>query len=261
MNIWQTDHEISQRVCQSLAIGTQGKIRHVRSYESADAETPAITYGILRGSGDILRSSKRWLHVDNGFMGPGHYDGYYRISYLGTQPRYMAGVEANIALDFKPFRSGERIMIVPPTAAVCWFYGIDPVKWLQDAVAKCDRPYFIKQKDGSPLIFDGVAKIITFNSSVGWLGLIEGIEVDSDPLHSVVGSYYATKSIDSSIDFKHIDREPLFRFCRAHQFTLREIEHGDAGWLIKHYLSMSDLIHEKQFVPMLQPIVSAEEPN
>lgn len=261
MNIWQTDHEISQTVSRSLRNGTSGALRHVRSYEPADYETPALAYGILRGAASIFRGSRRWFNVDNGYFNPGHYDGYYRISYLGTQPRYMAGIEADTALDIKPFRGGDRIMIVPPSIAVCQFYTIDPVKWLCDAVAKCNKPYFIKQKDGAPIIFDGVAKIITFNSSIGWLGLMEGIEVDSDPLHSVVGSYYATKSIDSSVDFAHIGREPLFRFMRAHQFTLREIEHGDAGWLIKHYLSMSGMIQEKQSVLMLPHIASAAELN
>lgn len=262
MNVWKTGHEICDTVAASLAIGLRTRSKHISEFDRNELDgQPNIAYGILRGTCRIFRESSAWFNVDNGFWGAGHYAGNYRISYRGTQPRYTAGIEANIALDAKPFRSGNHIMIVPPSAAVCMFFGIDYTSWLRDAIAKCDKPYFIKHKDGSAINFEGVAKIITFNSSLGWNGLIEGIEVDSDPQHSVVGSYYATKYIDTYEKFIQIEREPLFRFMRAHQFTLREIEHGDAGWLIKHYLSISDGTHEKQSVPMSQRTASDEELN
>lgn len=258
MNVWVTGHEICDTVGRSLAIGLGKQVKHVSEYRGEDDN---IAYGILRGTADIFRSSRRWLVADNGYFNPGHYAGYYRISYRGTQPRFVAGIEADHPLRLKPFRNGGRIMICPPTSAVCQFFDIDPVKWLQDAVKKCDGPYFIKNKDGRALDFIDVGKVITFNSSVGWTALAEGIAVDSDPLHSVVGSYYATKSIDTYEQFIDIDREPLFRFMRANQWTLREIERGDVWETINRYQSSSVGMPVKQSVPKLQPTVSVAIPN
>lgn len=251
MNVWKTGHQICDKVAESLANGFDTKAIHVREWKGEDN---SIAYGILRGTGDIFRSSRRWFHVDNGYFNPGHFDGYYRISYRGTQACYMVGIEADIALRLKPWRRGERVMIVPPTPHVASFFDIDVAAWLKNAIGKCNKPYFIKIKDGSPVIFDGVDKIITFNSSLGWQGLIEGIEVDSDPRYSTVGSYYASKAIDGYRDFMHIDREPLFRFMRAMQFKLSEIENGDASWLI-NYPFISAGTHEKQSLPISPPIV------
>lgn len=259
INVWITGHEICDTVGRSLAIGLDTQAKHVSEYRREDNN---IAYGILRGTADIFRGSRRWYNVDNGFTNPGHYAGHYRISYRGTQPSYMVGIEADHPLKLKPFRRGNKIMICPPSQAVCQFFSIDPVRWLQEAVKKCfGRPYFIKSKDGHSPDFTDIGKVITFNSSMGWLALAEGIVVDSDRLHSVVGSYYATKSIDTYEEFIQIDREPLFRFMRANQWTLAEIEAGAAWETINRYQSISAGMLEKPSALKSLPTASAVIPN
>ncbi len=215
-----------------------------------------IAYGILRSCDAIFRSSQHWFNVDRGYYGAGHFSGYYRISYRGTQFRWhdkLPQSEQCVAL--KPFRRGTYTLICPPTPDVCKFFGVDHAAWLGDAMRKAGPNRIIRYKTDKPLDFTDVDKVITFNSSVGWLALQEGIMVDSDPLHSAVGSHYATKSIDTYESFMHIDREPLFRAMLANQFTLAEIEQGKACKFI------SDMIAEKPFAAMSLPIPSSAELN
>lgn len=264
LNVWHTNHPICDTVARSLAKGFGATSRHVSEYDGEDYN---IAYGVLRGTADIFRQSRRYFIVDNGFSCPGHFTGNYRISYRGTQPTFMAEIETDHSLTLEPFspidshdplKQRKYILIIPPSPYVCQFYNIDAVAWLRDAVNKCGgRDYHIKHKDGKALSLDGVHKVITFNSSVGWQALAQGIIVDSHSEYSVVGSYYKYLGVDNDIDFLHSDREPLFRFLEAHQFTLAQIEQGDASWLINHYLQLSSAgIPEKQSPPMSPPIVS-----
>lgn len=254
INVWHTGHEICDTVARSLAKGFGTTARHVSEYDGEDCN---IAYGILRGTANIFRNSTQWFNADNGYFSPGHYLGYYRISYRGTQATYDPALGRDHSLTLSPWRSGDHILIIPPSPYVCQFYNIDAVVWLRAAISKCDMPYKVKLKDGSALELSSVHKVITFNSSVGWQALQQGIIVDSHPEYSVVGSYYKYLGVDNDMDFLHSDRESLFRFLEAHQFTLAQIEQGDASWLINHYLQLSSAgIPEKQSPPMSPPIVS-----
>lgn len=77
--------------------------------------------------------------------------------------------------------------------------------------------------------------MITFNSSLGWQALERGLPVYSDPNHSIVGSYY--KLIDNNNVIVQSNPEPLFEHMMKHQFSLRQIEQGEAWGLVQGYLS------------------------
>lgn len=269
--VWKTGHEIADTVANSLENGskkpqiteltlcdTRYHVRH--SYGGTDA---AIGYGILRGIDDVFKDhdkqNKRWFELDRGYFNPSHYDGYYRISYKGTQAKYdpTFPITKEFDSELEPIRKDDKsksILVCPPTNAVCEFFGMK--MWYDPLLA--GKNFIWREKGNSNSInWDDYRAVITFNSSIGWQALQRGIPCLSNTPHSVVGSYYNTKSIDEAIEmFNTKPRKPLFDFMRSHQFTLAEIEQGKAWTLIKHYLSISDGTHGKQSVPMSAPTPS-----
>jgi hypothetical protein len=255
ISVYDTGHEIADTIAKSLVMGMEQNIE-------ADV---AIGYGILRGMAANLRKHKYWFELDRGYFNPGHYDGYYRISYKGTQARYDAAypISKQYECELKPTRPYDKskpILVCPPTDVVMRFFGLD------DWPCRATSNYVIRHKGNpNPINWDDYSACITFNSSVGWQALINGIPCISDPHHSVVGSYYNPLGVDISLDeyvelFNNVPRKPLLDFMSSHQFTLAEISRGDACSLINYYLSnyISAGIQEK---PLRQMSVSIPSPN
>lgn len=256
--IWHTGHHIADTVADAVALGlpmeglvlgnntSQGKLP-----DWFRPELSHIGYGILRGMDEIFKASDNWFNIDRGYFNPGHFDGYYRISFQGTQAKWHADIPQQ-ALDFKleDWREDDEkkeIVICPPTQAVCDFFNIPAQTWLNMAYQKAQDSFLCPiiainhKSDGKTINWDETRAVITFNSSIGWQALQRGIPVYSDPDHSIIGSYYKAK-MKNPIDFlsdeyRAIDRGPLFRAMRSHQFTLKEISEGKAWPLIEHYLT------------------------
>lgn len=250
--VWKTGHPIADTVAKSLGDGLDSPLYDTS--QEVGPEAINVGYGILRGMDSVFKQSKRYFLLDNGYFNPGHFNGYYRVSYKGTQAKYDA--EFPISKEFDggfvlPRKEGECILICPPSAAVCNFFGIDGNEWLLDSIgASGSNEVIISEKGDGRNINELLKKaklVITFNSSVGWKAIQQGIPCLSDTQHSVVGSYYNTKSIDELIEkFNTMPRAPLFNFMRAHQFTLEEIAQGKAWPLMNFYLSGSAGIVGKQ---------------
>jgi hypothetical protein len=234
--LYRTGHEINQRVCDALAEGFPGQI--------------LATYGILRGSGEwALR--QRWLEravlmADRGYFRPIHYDGYYRLSFEGTQAQYQpeAAVDERrwraLGLEIEPWKHNAKghVLFCPPTKAVVEFYGIGPDDWYvyhamrAEYVANLLDSEMVVRHKGCAVPLDehlkGCRCVVTFNSGVGWEALRRGIPCISDVRHSTVGSFLGTTIADLGRDLTDCDRVPLFSFMANRQFTLAEISTGIA---------------------------------
>lgn len=195
-----------------------------------------IAYGILRHN--LFRDpSSIWFEVDKGFWGATHYQGNYRLSFLGTQPRYTRNSRELLephGQTLEPWRNQEGYaLICPPTSHVCEFFGISQTDWLLKTLRNREIPYIIRHKgDEKPIEWDSISKLITFNSTLAVEALRRGIPVESDPEHSTIGSYLST------VDIKNLDtvnRDGLFSFMQAHQFRLHEKEKIEC--LINYYLT------------------------
>lgn len=229
--VFHTGHEINERVCTAL---TDGFLH----------DDIATTYGILRGAADWSRK-QRTLLWDKGYFKPGHYDGYYRASWTGTQARFeYAGFPGYhdasrfeaLGVKLEPWkRKGFHVLVCPPTKPVMGFYDL-PQDWAQLTGHHVHRHHpkllvTIREKGCTiPLEehLQDCAGVVTFNSGVGWEALRRGIPVVSDPLHSTVGSFLGTSIADLGRSMAHHDRRALFSFMANRQFTLAEIENGTA---------------------------------
>lgn len=243
MRIGITGHEIADTVSQSL----------IRGFGSANESDAFIGYGILRGMDKQFEKYNHWFNVDRGYFNPGHFDGYYRISYKGTQAKWHDGISKKPGeFNLKPIvRREGYVLVCPPTEAVRQFYGIGNHIEISPLIPRDCR---IRNKgDTNPIDWDNIHAVITFNSSVGWEALRRGIPVLSDHNHSIIGSYYKETDLDKLIEnfYSMPDtRLELFEAMNAHQFTLEQIARGEAWGLINHYLSGSATTHEKPPAPM-----------
>lgn len=192
-----------------------------------------ISYGILRhnlfGDGD-------WYCVDKGFWLASHYEGNYRIGYRGTQPKFDPSAPKEphgLALEpwIDPDKQRQYItLICPPSAHVCQFFNINYMKWLVTAAAGI-KSYHIRHKGvESPIEWDKICEVRTFNSTIAIEALKRGIPVISDPIHSSVGNFCAQKGT-----YYGYDRDELLSFLSAHQFKLTEKD--KICRLVTHYLS------------------------
>lgn len=227
MRLYKTGHSIADTVSDLIGELPDGEYR--------------IGYGILRGSEVFLRGSHSgsWFEIDKGFWSSGHYGGFYRLSYKGTQPVYsQSGPTESHGQTLDPWRDiGEWTMICPPTGHVCDFFSIDYSSWLFDALHTCKQfpeTYMIRTKDAvNPIEWGNVRRVITFNSTIGFEALRRGIPVISDQEHSTIGSYTSSIGVTSNYD-----RDRLFSFCAGHQFKLDE--KPKILSIIKHYLERAN---------------------
>lgn len=274
--IWKTGHQIADTVAD--AFGSYGEIDYInnadklimgdarnRAYKAS--EVPQVLaelfnqygtnlcYGILRGASTVFTSNS-WFNIDRGYFNPGHFDGYYRISYKGTQAKWHDDIpQADIDFELEPWRNKDGyILICPPSEPVIDFFGLKrragllETEWEIEAtrlVMQMGLPAIRRAKTASNEIdWNNVKGVITFNSSIGWQALQRGIPCISDKEHSIVGSYYTEmlckKGLDYNLDnVMKAERESLFRAMQAHQFTLAEIREGKAWSLLNHYLKKS----------------------
>lgn len=245
--LWHSGHEISDTVCNAIKEGLpQADLIWSAPENYAGSEYILgydlhIAYGILRGCGEVFKQCNRykkpWINIDRGFWRPNHYDGYYRISLNGTQQTTgLAKLDpdydrwAQLGLEIEPVKqNGLYDLICPPTLAVVHFFNapfptIDHQAIWRDK--NCLRPL---QSD-----LDLAKQVITFNSSVGWEALRQGIPVVSDENHSFVGSYLKQVDTMSQLDIEA--RRRMFAVMASLQLTLAEIKSGKLWPLIQRLL-------------------------
>lgn len=270
--VWKTGHEIADTVADALAEGFNAESKITSSGMLSSPRAVNIGYGILRGMAEVFRmegvseSDKRWFNVDRGYLNPGHYDGYYRISYKDTQAKWHDGIPRK-PIDIKLeswCTHGDYVLICPPTDPVCEFFGINLNNWIKTA-SNINGPSIVRTKNTAASLNFHLAHakaVITFNSSIGWQALQRGIPVLSDVNHSLIGSYYKCSDLQSLTDKLSSlpdTRLEIFEAMAAHQFTLAEIRQGKAWELINHYLTSSSVMTAGKPSPLMS--VSIPSPN
>lgn len=276
--IWFTGHEIADRITEAVITGLSDAVKFsvfnahashdalLRDVRAADIH---IGYGILRGMDRVYRAAAQtqrpWFCIDRGYWQPGHYAGYYRISLNGTQQTTgLVQLEPDYArldrlgLTLEPYRGGSvgsKVLICPPTAPVCAFFGVDEYRWAAQH-AGTSGTYVFRTKDATaPINYADYGAVITFNSGVGWEALRLGLPVVSDKNHSLLGAYQ--KQVDEMPQLDLDSRRRFFAIQAGLQLSLAEIRAGKIWPLITRLLSTSAGMDAKPLPAMLPPIVSA----
>lgn len=268
IHLWYTQHEFNHRVLSAVAAGLARAGAPVQAMQCAGASTlpqgEHICYGVLRGADAVLKASERlglpWYHIDNGYFRPGHFHGYYRISKGNTQAHFspmqaMTGERwRSLDLAIAPWQRNPfgHVLICPPTPAMGEFFGIDVDVWLRHVQetlsAHSVRPVLVRHKHASSPLEDdlrGAYAVVTFNSSVAWQALQQGIPAIADR-QCVVHSWNHFNFADIEQDLTQCDRLALFQFLANNQFTLNEFAEQPELWVtaLRTQVSWSSVLQD-----------------
>src|SRR3990167_9325100 len=210
----------------------------------------AAMYGILRGTAEIIRQcewvGRDYYYIDHGYLKPGHYDGYYRITRNARQaevadPReyiYPPDRLKKVGVEIRPWRrTGKNILVIPITGAIGEFYGINSDQWLRvvtdEITSHTARPIEVKYK-GLGAIEEALKDtwcVVTHSSNTAVDALVNGV-----PVITLGESACELMSWDfGDIECPHWpERELWLQALAYHQFTLTEMRNGTA-WKILNY--------------------------
>ncbi len=235
-----TDHEISRVIISAAAEGL-GVEPHLASSMAWSPE-PSLVYGILRGCQDIIRKCRainmEWWHIDLGYFGRGHYDGYYKLSRNGLQA--SGDIESPGIREIpspEPWKSGTGpIVICPPTTLFALnhpYEKLDENDWT-DSVRRAiesvtDRPTLVRDKkshDGTPL--GDPWCVVVHSSNIAIDALIAGTPVIA--LGDCLANDFCPNlsDIDDWAELRMVDREAILAIAAHTQFTLDEFRSGYA---------------------------------
>ncbi len=259
--VWHTGHEIADTVSdycyKSLPASTRLLTSNL-SEEPIKGHDIHIGYGILRGMNDVFRmaqtNGKPWFNIDKGYIGSGHFDGYYRISLRGTQHTQTSWLHFidrerlnGLCVNFEPWRGmeyGKPVLICPPQPDTAAFFGIDHDKWLNDAVKSCcGRKHVVRRKGDHSILMDsilGSSMVVTFNSSVAWEAMRLGVPSMSDLRHSFLGHVSCEINVADLVNWQKLHRVDLFAAMAGLQLTLQEMRDGKLWQLMNRLMSGSD---------------------
>lgn len=253
--VYQTNHAINQRMSQSLAKGFGASMAPaVHRFEGL-----SIVYGILRGTGDIIKdaiaANADYLYCDHSFFGK------YRMRMMEARPvldpkqTYFRLIKngrtcheimdfddsrlQKLKFDLKPWRTnGEHILVAPMSKFVAEYLSdekgvVDPDLWLSRTIHHLsqltDRQLIIRPKDSSEPLYkqlENAWAVVCFDSNIGVDAAMAGIPVfcAQNAASAPVGNVFLN-------DIEHPetpDREKWLAWLANQQFTLEEIENGTA---------------------------------
>lgn len=267
--VYTTGHFLNERMSLSLGIGFQAKRKpacarvvteegHKYVPVSPSETHCSIVYGILRGTGDILKSCEEkgldYLYCDHSFFGATRAgtggQNYYRLVPNGryyTDLGDMPGDRwATLGLQVKPWRkTGDHVVIVPVSKFVAAYNGFDAHDWLAETYdqvkSHTDRPIVVKPKDSErPLasVLENAWALVTMESNAAVDAVLSGIPVFTSP--------QAAASRVGSTDLSELetpampDRAQHLANLAYQQWTVEEIRSGRAKAVLREQISQRE---------------------
>jgi hypothetical protein len=231
----------------ALAEGLDTPVREITDeYDGGDV----AVYGLLRGCGGLIRNAtalgRNFLHVDNGYFRPGHYNGYFRLSLNKLQAQFspldeydhekgVYGISPpdrweKLDAKMRPWRRrGKNILVVPPSDFVCGWFGFDRAVWTLNTVREIQkhtaRPITMKLEKGSMQdALENVWCLVTYHSLAAVHALREGIPVIVNKDHCASGISWDMGDIESPY---WPEREPWAHYLAYQQWTVEEMASGE----------------------------------
>ena len=215
----------------------------------------AIMYGILRGSGNVIKECEReghpYLYVDHAYFW--QYKGmvdepraHFRIVKNG---RYFNNLGDNVpgdrfkalGVEVKPWKKGgSKVVVVPLSAFVARYMGVDPVQWLETTIEALsrhtDRHIVVKPKypmrdfdpKRSPFIdfIKDAHAVVSAESNVAVDAIVEGVPIFCSP--NSPAAAMGLSDLDKIESPVYPDRENWLNMLAYRQFTIGEIASGKA---------------------------------
>ena len=243
-----TDHFVNQGVVTSFAKGLKGIVKDVNNF--SDYSQSIATYGILRGTSEILKKSNSFFYIDHGYFNSSareffgktylpQLSGYFRIVYNDF---YHAGIGScksdrfnKFNIQFKPIRkNGDFIILSEPSKDICKFFNLGD--WINDTIKEIekytDRKILIHNKHSAiPLekLLEKAWAFVSAQSIAGLKAMIAGV-----PAH------YTNKTLKKINSIKEIENGKINYdiFCNLAygQWLVKEMESGEAWEFIKKNL-------------------------
>ena len=241
-----TDHFMSKKIVGSFAKGLNVSPINISKFN--DTSKPFITYGILRGTGDLLKKSKNYYYIEHGYFNASKrsikykqtiihdYDGYFRIvkndyyhssNGLNNPDRFE---KLNIMIKTKRTK-GDYIILSEPSVYIKNFFQLND--WVNNTIKELkkytDRKILIHNKQ-SPIPLDILLKnawaFVSDQSTAGIKAMISGV-----PAHFTNITLKKINSI-SSIENGKINMK-VFHNLAYGQWTLDEMRSGEAWEYLK----------------------------
>lgn len=268
--VYSTGHVFSESMSDTLAQGFRAEKRpacqrmvHVEldgaRYEfvpvSPRPETLTVVYGILRGTGEILRECERngedYLYCDHSYfdacrsrIAEGRLDGYFRLVPNDRYFRSAGDVPSDrwdsLGIRIKPWRrTGKHIVIIPVSKFIAEYRGFDARDWLKSTVEEVrkhtGRRIIVKPKDSeAPFleVLEDAWAVVTLESNAAIQAVISGI-----PAFTSTSAAAAPMAFQ---DLSLIDDPPIMMEREAHlwalayqQFSREEIRNGTARGILE----------------------------
>jgi len=241
MIVLQTENDFNRRITGCFAIGSNSPCVQVSEFDSSYNGT-VVSYGILRGTGEIFKNSKSFYYIDHGYFGSVQrtfkgektviqgLNGYFRIVKNDLihdgNGHYDKKRIDKFNIEFKKIRtSGEFIILSEPSKFIIDYLNLQ--NWTQKTVEEIskytDRKIFVHNKQ-SAIPLDELLKhawaFVSVQSTAGFKAMTLGI-----PAHF---TYNKLKSINSieEIEKGKIDYQ-IFNNLAYGQWTMEEMRSGE----------------------------------
>ena len=223
-----TDGSRNRRTCSDFAEGCGGTIVHCRDLLSGKCKLAdkVATYGILRGSGEVMKQAKEFWYIDHGYIGRSV---YFRITHnalwhngKGDYPSDRLDKILRHLHERK--KNGSNIVLAPPSGKLEKYLGLQG--WTERTIEKIkkytDRRIVLSFKRKNPMkeVIKDAWVVVTDHSNSAIDALIQGVPII---MTNPAREYGQIEDIEDPLFDRNI-LNPL----SYNQWTLAEIKSGQA---------------------------------
>ena len=236
-----TDHIMNRTLCYNFAKGSNSLLCHVNNFK--DYEKPIATYGVLRGTYEIIKKVNNFYYIDHGYFNQSkrkfennrtnvlNLDGYFRI----VQNNFIHNGDGEFPDDrlkklnlnfIEQRKSGNIIILSEPSEIMKKIY--NAYNWVEETkevIKKFSDRKIIVHNKFSKIPLDELLKqawsFVSLQSTAGFKAMINGIP-----------AYFTESSLKNINKIEEIENPKInykiFNNLAYGQWTLKEIESGEA---------------------------------
>ena len=236
-----TDHIMNRTLCYNFAKGSNSLLCHVNNFK--DYDKTIATYGVLRGTYEIIKKVKNFYYIDHGYFNQSkrkfennrttvlNLDGYFRIVYNNLihngQGDFPDDRLKKLNLNFlEQIKSGDVIILSEPSEIMKKIYNAH--NWVEETkeiIKKfSDRKIVVHNKySKEPLdkLLKNAWSFVSLQSTAGFKAMVNGIP-----------AFFTEPSLKNINKIEEIENPQInykiFNNLAYGQWTLNEIESGEA---------------------------------